>query len=123
MSTFIRYVIIAGLAYMIDMGGYYCLIRLGWSPIASNVFVKIVAAIFAFFMHRRFTYQISESAKAVVHAKKYFGLALIYTPISSALIYFLLLVISDPVYAKAIVDVFLFILTYWVTTKFTFTKN
>jgi len=123
MSTFVRYIIIAAIAYLIDMGGYYCLVKLGWNPIASNVLVKVVAAVCGFFMHRRFTYQITDSAEVTDHAKKYFGLALLYTPVSSAVLFVLLFLIHNPIYAKATSDVLLFVVTYWVTTKFTFTKS
>jgi len=105
------------------MGGYYCLIQLACDPIVANVIVKVVAALCGFFMHRRFTYQIRDSDEALAHAKKYFGLALVYTPVSSAVLYLLMLIIHHPVYAKAVSDVLLFVITYWVTTKFTFTKK
>ena len=123
MSTLVRYLIVAVLAYVIDMGGYYVLIHMGFDPIVANVIVKIVAAICGFFMHRRFTYQITEAEGKLAHATKYFGLALLYTPISSVVLYVLMLVIPHPIYAKAISDVLLFIVTFWVTTKFAFTKK
>jgi putative flippase GtrA len=122
MSTLIRYIIIAGLVYVIDMGGYYYLIELGQKPVISNIIVKVVAVICGFFMHRRFTYQIRGPAEALAHAKKYFGLAFIYTPISSMVLYLLMFIIPSPLYAKAGSDILLFILSFWVTTKFTFTK-
>jgi putative flippase GtrA len=123
MNTLARYIIIAGLAYLIDMGGYYSLINLGCGPVTSNVIVKVIAAICGFFMHRRFTYQIHDSDETFAHAKKYFGSALVYTPLSSATLYLLMLIIPHPIYAKAISDILLFALTFWVTTKFTFTRS
>ena len=122
MSTLARYIIIAITAYIIDMGGYYLLVQLGWQPVAANVIVKVFAAVCGFFMHRRFTYQIKDEKDMANHAKKYFGLALIYTPVSSAVLFLLLLVIVNPIYAKATSDVLLFVATYWITTKFTFTR-
>ncbi|MAF02841.1 MULTISPECIES: GtrA family protein [Herbaspirillum] len=122
-STLVRYLIVAVLAYVIDMGGYYVLLKMGVDPIWANVAVKILAAICGFFMHRRFTYQIKEADGQMAHATKYFGLALLYTPISSVVLYLLMLVIPHPVYAKAIADVLLFIVTFWVTSSFTFTRK
>ena len=85
-STLVRYLIVAVLAYVIDMGGYYVLLKMGVDPIWANVAVKILAAICGFFMHRRFTYQIKEADGQMAHATKYFGLALLYTPISSVVL-------------------------------------
>ncbi|BEV13681.1 GtrA family protein [Herbaspirillum sp. DW155] len=123
MSTLVRYLIVAVLAYVIDMGGYYCLIQAGMNPIVSNVVVKVIAAICGFFMHRRFTYQIVEADGKMGQAAKYFGTALLYTPLSSLVLYLLMLVIPHPVTAKAISDVLLFIVTFWITSKFTFTRK
>jgi len=50
----IRYVLVAGVAYGIDFGGYLLLLWLSLSPVAANAFVKVVAAIFGFFAHRYF---------------------------------------------------------------------
>ncbi|QDZ28854.1 GtrA family protein [Noviherbaspirillum sp. UKPF54] len=120
MSTFIRYIIIAILAYVIDMGGFYLLVRLSFSPILANIVVKIVAAICGFYLHRRFTYQITDSAEIMAHAKKYFGLALAYTPASSLTLFLILFAVHNPIYAKALSDILLFLVTYWITTRFTF---
>lgn len=123
MSTLARYIIVAVLAYVIDMGGYYILLRLDTHPVSANLIVKIVAALCGFFMHRRFTYQITEADGQMAHATKYFGLALLYTPVSTAVLFLLMLAIPHPVYAKAISDVLLFVVTFWVTSRFTFARK
>ena len=63
----IRYIIIAILAYIVDLGGFLALIYFGTRPIIANIIVKIVAAIFGFYAHRRFTYRISYSQDILHH--------------------------------------------------------
>lgn len=123
MSTLIRYLIVAVLAYVVDMGGYYFLVRLDTHPVSANIVVKVLAAICGFFMHRRFTYKINESDGQIAQATKYFGMALLYTPVSTLVLFLLMLVIPHPIYAKVIADVLLFAMTFWVTSKFAFKKK
>ncbi|MGZ8157379.1 MAG: GtrA family protein [Methylobacter sp.] len=121
MTTFLRYGIVAGLAYGIDFGGFIFLFGLGYSPALANVSVKVMAAIFGFFAHRYFTYSIKERDDIGKHAVKYFGLALFYTPTSTLFLYSIIVFLPNPVYAKAASDISLFILMYWITSKFAFT--
>ena len=123
MSRLVRYLIVAVLIYVIDMGGYYCLLKLNVGPVLANAVVKVAATLCGFFMHRRFTYRIKGFDGASADAIKYFGLGLVYTPLSSGVVYLLIHVIHHPVYAKFASDVLLFIATYWVTTKFTFARK
>ena len=123
MMIFIRYGLVAVLAYGIDFGGYIFLLGLGYSPVWANTFVKVVAAIFGFFAHRSFTYSIREKDGIIKHATRYFGLALLYTPTSSAFLYAIMIFLPDPVYAKITSDVSLVVLMFWVTSKFAFTKT
>jgi putative flippase GtrA len=118
-----RYLLVAGFAYSIDFGGFILLIYFKYPPILSNIIVKIVAAIFGFYSHRYFTYSIKDKANIAHHALKYFGLALIYVPVSSGALYLCMLLISNPLLAKFITDVILFILIFFITSKFTFSKG
>jgi len=122
-STLIRYIIVAVLAYVVDMGGYYLLVHLDTHPVSANIVVKVIAATCGFFMHRRFTYRITEADGQVAQATKYFGLALVYTPVSTVALFLLLLVIPHPIYAKAVADILLFVVTFWVTGRFAFKKK
>lgn len=121
--TFIRYGLVAGFAYGIDFGGFILLLSLGYSPLWANTLIKVVAAIFGFFAHRYFTYSIRGRDGMGRDAIRYFGLALFYTPVSSILLYGIMWIISNPIYAKAISDVSLFILMFWITSKFAFAKT
>lgn len=122
-TRLMRYLLVAVAAYVIDMGGYVLLIWCTITPIAANVLVKIFAAIFGFYAHRYFTYQIKNNDNIFNHAIKYFGLVLVYTPLSSLALLSMLQLISDPVLAKFICDILLFIAVYWVTSKFTFLQS
>ena len=120
--VFVRYVLVAGVAYGIDFGGYILLLNIGYKPVIANMMIKVVAAIFGFFTHRYFTYSIRERNEIGKHAVRYFGLALFYTPVSSVVLFGIMKLLPNPVYAKFISDVLLFLFMYLITSKFTFTK-
>ena len=120
--VFVRYVLVAGVAYGIDFGGYILLLSFGYKPVIANMMIKVVAAIFGFFTHRYFTYSIRERNEIGKHAVRYFGLALFYTPVSSVVLFGIMKLLPNPVYAKFISDVLLFLFMYLITSKFTFTK-
>lgn len=123
MNQLIRYLIVAVAAYVIDMGGYIILLKFDVSPVLANIFVKIGAAIFGFFAHRWFTYQIKNTINMMPHAIKYFSLVSVYTPVSSIALAAAMFVIPHPVIAKFICDVILFVVVYWITSKFTFLQD
>lgn len=120
---FFRYFVVAVLAYVIDLGGFWILINSGVHATYANIMVKILAAMFGFFAHRMVTYQLREPDGIRSHAIKYFGLASVYTPISTLFLYFLLKIISSPVLAKIVADIVLFLATYAFTTCFVFTTG
>jgi putative flippase GtrA len=115
-----RYIAIAFIAYTIDIGGYVLMLYLGIKPILANACIKIVAAFFGFFMHRKFTYQIKGKKKIRTHAMRYFGMALLYTPLSSFVLFVCLQLFHDPVFSKFFSDVILIFITYLITTTYTF---
>lgn len=119
----IRYFIIAVLAYGIDFGGFVVLIHHGYDPVIANILVKVLAALFGFCGHRYFTYAIFDHSDISKHAVKYFGLAFIYTPVSTLFLYLMMLFWPNPIYAKLAVDIILYILTFSVTTLFVFTPS
>lgn len=119
----VRYLVVAVLAYVVDLGGFALLVQQGMHPAPANIVVKIVAALFGFFMHRRFTYQFSGKEGMGAHAVKYFGLAAVYTPASTLVLYGLLFFMSSVVNAKIVADVVLFVATYAITTSLVFTAK
>ncbi|MBB5192470.1 putative flippase GtrA [Silvimonas terrae] len=119
----VRYVIVAVLAYLIDFGGFFVLLHAGLPLVWANVAVKIAAAIFGFFVHRKFTYRIKGYGGAWAHAAKYFGIAFIYTPASTMVLLIMTQFISNVAIAKFGADVLLFLITYFITSKFVFLRN
>lgn len=120
---FLRYGLVAGVAYGIDLGGFILLLSYGLSPLTSNIIIKLVAAIFGFFSHRYFTYSIKNFNEIKKEAIRYFSLAIFYTPTSSIFLYGIMQIVKNPIYAKAISDISLFILMYWITSNFAFSRN
>ena len=120
---FARYVLIAGLAYLIDIGGFWILTSVLVSPSTANLGIKVLAALFGFFAHRQFTYEIKDKEGIYKHAARYFGVALIYAPVSTAILIYVLSIINSPVFVKFGVDVFLAFLTFVIASKFVFVKK
>ena len=119
----LRYFIIAGIVYLMDMGGYVLLLKLNVVPVAANVISKVVATFFGFFGHRGFTYGIKDNKNIVAHAIKFFGIFTLYIPISSLALVVAIYLIGNEVLAKFICDILLFLLTFWVNSKFTFLQS
>lgn len=121
--VFIKYSLVAGVVYGIDFGGYILLLSMGNSAVVANTLIKVVALVFGFFAHRYFTYSITERNNMGKHAVRYFGLGLIYTPVSSMVLYVLMFLVTNPIYAKLITDISLFAASFWVTSNFSFSKT
>jgi putative flippase GtrA len=117
---FLRYSLIAGLAYAIDIGGFWILTNLLISPSVANLGIKVLAALFGFFAHRQFTYNIKGKDEVYRHAFRYFGVALLYAPISTFLLVYILTFVDSPVFVKFGVDVALALITFLIASKFVF---
>ena len=114
--TITRYLGVVGSAYLIDLGGYAALVYLfNFDPIYSNLILKVFCSVYAFFLHRAYTFNDSNTKivrKSIVH----FGLAFIYAPLSSFCLLFVQSNwVSDPLISKLLVDVGLFFIFYLVS--------
>jgi putative flippase GtrA len=122
--TFFRYVVIQVFAYVVDMGGFYFIIQLGLvGPIMANVIGKVAAGIFAFIVHRNFTFKAGGNEDRFHQALRYFTLLALNIPFASGLLAVLLMWVSDPVVAKIIVDISSVGLIYWLSKSFIFSKG
>lgn len=120
---FVRYIAVQVVAYGLDMGGFLVVFGLmGAGPIIANVFGKIVAGIFAFFVHRRFTFGVATEEKHGRQAGLYFMLLALNIPLSSAALSLVFLVVSPSVFAKFISDVICVFVTYWLSKKYVFPR-
>lgn len=121
---FVRYVAVQVLAYGLDMGGFLLLFDFfGTGPIIANFFGKIVAGVFAFFVHRSFTFGVTHEGRKTQQASMYFLLLALNVPISSAALSVVLLAISPAVFAKFIADVICVVATYWISKKYVFSAR
>ena len=120
--TFVRYVAIQVLAYGLDIGVFLLLLQTDLAePIWANVFAKFVAGVFAFIVHRWFTFQAAESGVIRQQAIRYFVLLALNIPVASAILAFLLVWIDTPVASKFIADIICVALTYALSKHFVFT--
>ncbi|MDC1227846.1 GtrA family protein [Oceanospirillaceae bacterium] len=121
--TFIRYVIIQLMGYVLDMGGFLLILKMDiFGPVIANLIGKSAAGIFAFIAHRNFTFRSNEPADKKSQAIRYFvGLAL-YIPFSTGVLSLLLIWIKEPEIAKFLADVIGVGISYLISKKLIFTK-
>ena len=119
---FVRYVAIQLLAYGIDMGMFLVILQTGLAePIWANVLAKFAAGVFAFIVHRSFTFRVAKSGAIKHQAIRYFVLLALNIPVASAILALLLVWIAAPVPAKFIADIICVTFTYAVSKRFVFT--
>lgn len=122
--TFVRYVVIQLLAYGIDMGLFLMVLKSElFGPIMANVLAKIAAGIFAFIVHRNFTFRVRISSEISKQAVRYFLLLALNIPIASAVLALLFVWISAPIVAKFLSDIICVALTYGLSKYFIFTEK
>lgn len=119
--SFIRYVAVQLVAYGLDMGTFVLMLASsGAGPLLANVSGKVVAGLFAFVVHRRFTFEAASSSRQGPQAVMY-GLLLAFNiPLSSAVLSVVLLALPLPVAAKFLSDVICVFITYWLSRKYVF---
>ncbi|NWC85304.1 GtrA family protein [Pseudomonas reactans] len=118
--TFVRYGTIQVLAYALDMGTFLLLLCLfSDHAVLANIAGKGVAGVFAFFLHRHFTFQ-STGSSGKVQALRYFSLLAINIPVASALLGIGLFFVDNPTPVKFASDVVCVLMTYWISKLFVF---
>lgn len=118
--TFIRYGVIQLLAYVLDMGSFLLLMSLfKEEPVLANILSKGVAGVFAFFLHRYFTFQ-STGGSGKAQALRYFSLLAINIPVASVLFSAGLYFVNSPTPVKFVSDVACVVVTYWISKLFVF---
>lgn len=118
---FVRYLMVQLVGYGLDMGSFILLITyLAIDPIPANIVGRLISGVFAFFIHRRFTFSEAESGPKVQQAARYFTLMVVNLPISSLILSATLWMIPMATLAKFVADVMGIFLTYWLTKRFVF---
>ena len=121
--TLVRYILVQVIAYILEMSFFMVQIKWGLAGlIFSNINAKIVAGVFAFFIHRRYTFKSNLFEPARRQAIKYFLLLALNIPVSSATLTLTLLWIQQPEIAKFISDIACFLFTYTVSKKLVFVR-
>lgn len=122
MTQFTRYLLVQLLAYGLDMGGFILLFALfDVEPLVANIFSKILAGVFAFFVHRRFTFAVAETISKVQQGIRYFALLALSIPLSALVLYVILWMIPIAIVAKFVADMIYVSLTYWLSKHLVFT--
>jgi putative flippase GtrA len=104
MSFFI-YVLVQLISYALDLSVFYCIYHfVGVEPVLANVVSRSVAGVFAFFGHRRFTFGAHVGENLSRQATLYFTSLLINIPISSLLLWTIMLAGTGAITAKLLAD-------------------
>jgi putative flippase GtrA len=120
----VRYVAIQVLAYGLDFGVFLLVLQTDLAvPIWANIFAKFVAGVFAFILHRWFTFRTAERGSIRQQAIRYFVLLAFNIPVASAILAFLLLLVDTPVAAKFFADIICVALTYALSNHFVFSAQ
>ena len=120
--TLLRYIVIQLLAYGMDMGMFLIISKSELSgPIFANVLAKLAAGIFAFIVHRNFTFRVADSSAITHQAFRYFTLLALNVPVASAVFALLLLWITEPAVNKFISDVVCISMSCELNKHFIFT--
>lgn len=122
--TFLRYLFVQLLAYFVDI--VFFLIFLNWvliGPIYSNIFSKIFAGLFAFITQRKFTFRVITKDQIGKQAIRYIIVLIINIPIASAILFLILILISNNLIAKIFSDIIGVGISYILSKYFIFTKK
>lgn len=118
---FVRYLLVQVPAYCLDMGGFILLFaHFHIEPLLANAVSKILAGVFAFIAHRRFTFGVAKTGPKVQQGLRYFALLALNIPLSALVLGVMLLVIPTTVLAKFVADMLYVVLTYWLSKQLVF---
>jgi putative flippase GtrA len=118
---FVRYLLVQVLAYGLDMGGFVLLfVHFGVAPLIANIVGKILAGVFAFVVHRHFTFEVAETGTRRQQGVRYFALLALNIPLSALVLDVVLRVIPDVVAAKFVADMISVVFTYWLSKRIVF---
>jgi len=94
-----------------------------FEPLFSNVLSKLIAGCFAFFSHRKFSFQMNGSVFSQKQAVNYIYILGINIPLSTIFLKFTLAFFSNSLIAKFFSEVVLFICNFIIAKYFIFKKD
>lgn len=119
-STIGKYTIVGLIVYSMDMGGFVFLINsLDIPPVLANIVSKLIASIFGFLAHKKFTFKVENSNNKTLVFKSTI-LAVLNMYLSSFILYLLLIILNNPEVCKFIADISVFLLTYILNKYYIF---
>lgn len=119
-SAFWRYNLVQGVAYGLDLGSFTLLTaRFATGLVLANVAAKLLAGIFAFLLHKQFTFDKSASGRTPREVAFYFSLLLVNIPLSSGILTILAAVLPATA-AKIAADVSCLALSFLLTRSMVF---
>jgi putative flippase GtrA len=122
--TFLRYLVVQLMAYVVDMGSFMLLLNLIIiDPITANILSKILAGIFAFILQRKFTFRVEADGLLQKQAMRYFVILFINIPIASSILFLMLLWTPDAVRAKLFSDIACVGISYLLSKYFIFSSG
>lgn len=129
-STFIKYIISAGLSFGIDLGLFTIFVnvlRIGLGDVAifvATVCARVISSFFNYLMNRNAVFKNNDGSKADTKTLiKYYILVVIQMCVSSILVFGLHKVSSiNETIVKIPVDVFIFMVNYFVQKLYIFKK-
>jgi len=122
LAVFSRYLAVQIAAYCLDMGFFLLASTvMGWSVLVSNIGAKILAGAFAFFSHRRVTFNVHDRGGSHVQVIKYVVLLSLNVPLSSAALMLLLPWVSPDYLAKFLADAACIGITFLLSRYLVFT--
>ncbi len=102
------------------MGSFLVLIYLGIDPVLSNVSGKVMAGIFAFQMHRTFTFSLEKNQHNDKQKYRYFLLLSANVPVSAVVLVLVMLVVDSLIMAKFLSDVLIVLFSFWISKTWVF---
>lgn len=121
---FARYLLVQIVAYGLDLGGFVLLFTyFVVDPLVANVTSKVIAGLFAFVVHRSYTFGVAGAGGTAQQAARYFTLLALNIPLSALMLSAMLRGIPMVVVAKFVADVFSVFLTYWLSKRFVFLSS
>jgi len=119
-----RYVLVQLVAYGVDFGSFLLVLAaLPIGPLVANVVGKLAAALFAFALHRRYTFIGAAEGSRGRQGVLYFLLLGLNIPLSSAVLAVLLPMFPLPAAAKFASDVICVALTYLISKHLVFVRR
>lgn len=129
-STFIKYIFSAGTSFILDQGLFRLFLvflkkMIGDASIfVATVLARIISSFYNYLVNRNAVFKTDKKGMDSTTFVKYFALVVIQMGVSSSLVFIGYKILEiDETLIKIPVDVFLFMINYFIQKKFIFNEN